>query len=144
MKTCSTCKDEKPLSEFQVRKASKDGLTSSCKTCLKARDAARYINEKDYRLARHKEYMKTDTGKMAHKKAMEAWKSRNKIRRAAHVILGHAVRDGRVTPLPCFCCGAKAVAHHPDYSAPLDVVWLCPSHHKQAHAMRIQSLPLAA
>jgi hypothetical protein len=43
----------------------------------------------------------------------------------------------------CFKCGIektpahdeKPEAHHPDYSAPLDVVWLCSAHHKQAHAL---------
>jgi len=135
MKTCSACNERKPISDFQVRKASKDGLTSSCKDCLKIRDAARYINEKDYRLARHRLYMKTDNGRMAHKKATDAWKDRNAVRRAANVILGHAVRDGRVIKFPCFICGSKAHAHHPDYDRPLDVIWLCPKHHKEAHAI---------
>lgn len=30
---------------------------------------------------------------------------------------------------------SKPEAHHPDYANPLDVVWLCPAHHKQAHAL---------
>ena len=135
MKTCSACNEEKPISDFQVRKASNDGLTSSCKSCLKIRDAARYIKEKDYRLARHKLYMKTDNGRIAHKKASQAWKGRNAVRRAANLILGHAVRAGKVIRLPCFVCGAKAHAHHPDYDRPLDVIWLCPKHHKEAHKL---------
>ena len=35
---------------------------------------------------------------------------------------------------PCWVCGAeKVVAHHADYSRPLDVVFLCLSHHRQLH-----------
>ncbi len=135
MKTCSSCNENKPTSEFQVRKASRDGLTAACKDCLKNRDAKRYSREKHRRAERHKEYMKTSAGKDAHKKASEAWRDRNRVRRAAHTILGNAVRSGRVTPLPCFCCGEKAEAHHPDYSTPLAVVWLCPAHHKETHAL---------
>jgi hypothetical protein len=32
-------------------------------------------------------------------------------------------------------CESRPQAHHPDYSKPLDVVWLCDDHHKQAHAL---------
>jgi len=46
-----------------------------------------------------------------------------------------ALRDGKIIALPCFVCGLKAEAHHPNYDAPLDVIWLCPPHHKQTHAL---------
>ena len=82
-----------------------------------------------------KAYKKTEEGKAAHARAVKAWKEKNALRRAAQVILGNAVRDGRITPLPCFVCGEKAEAHHPNYDSPLDVVWLCPTHHKETHAM---------
>ena len=45
-----------------------------------------------------------------------------------------ALRSGRLVKSPCWCCGSDEVeAHHPDYSAPLDVIWLCPLHHKEIH-----------
>jgi hypothetical protein len=69
------------------------------------------------------------------KQSYAAWKTSHPKRRAAQVKLGNAVRDGKVVPLPCLICGEKAEAHHPDYDRPLDVVWLCPPHHKQAHAL---------
>lgn len=135
MKKCSCCKQEKTCSEFQVRKASKDGLTASCKQCLHARDKERYPKEKARRLEGHKRYMKSESGKLSHKQSVDKWKSINSNRRAAHVILGNAVRDGRAHKLPCFICGEKAEAHHPDYDRPLDVMWLCRAHHNQAHAL---------
>lgn len=58
--------------------------------------------------------------------------------RAAHVALGNAVRDGKVIAWPVCAipdCAGKPEAHHTHYDAPLEVVWLCPAHHKQAHAM---------
>ena len=37
--------------------------------------------------------------------------------------------------MPCEICGDSIVeAHHDDYSKPLEVRWLCQSHHKQWHA----------
>lgn len=35
---------------------------------------------------------------------------------------------------PCEICGSiKSHRHHPDYDKPLEVVYLCAYHHKQAH-----------
>ncbi len=45
-----------------------------------------------------------------------------------------AIQKGELVPQPCEICGAENVhAHHPDYTRPLDVRWLCPVHHKAAH-----------
>ena len=140
MKTCSCCGKSKPLAEFQVRKASKDGFTSSCKSCLKQRDSARYEKERAYRAANHKKYMATPEGKYAHARAIAEWKSKNAVRYAANVILSNAVKRGKIQKQPCWVCGENAEAHHPDYDRPLDVVWLCNTHHREVHAMasRIQ------
>ena len=37
MKICAKCKENKPLNEFSVRKASKDGLYYRCKDCFNKR-----------------------------------------------------------------------------------------------------------
>lgn len=134
MKTCSTCATEKPKSEFQTRIASKDGLTAACKQCLSARDAKRYEKEREIRSARQKMYISTPEGKAAHKRAIKNWQEKNQIRRAAHVILNNALRNKTVIPQQCWECGKKAEAHHPDYSRPLDVVWLCKKHHREVHS----------
>lgn len=37
---------------------------------------------------------------------------------------------------PCETCNSKgAVMHHPDYSFPLYVIWLCPKHHSWIHSV---------
>lgn len=139
MKKCSCCGQLKPESEFQKRAASKDGLTASCRQCLKARDAARYPKEKERRAAGNKAYTQTERGAQVATAAKQKWQAYNKRKRAAHVALGNAVRDGRVTPWPVCAvpeCNHKPEAHHPDYDAPLAVVWLCPSHHKRVHSQQ--------
>lgn len=51
--------------------------------------------------------------------------------------LNLAVYHGRVKRQPCEVCGATpAQAHHADYSKPLDVEWLCPTHHREADAVK--------
>jgi hypothetical protein len=48
----------------------------------------------------------------------------------AEQIASAARRRGFLIPEPCTICGAlKVDAHHPDYSKPLEVVWLCRKHH---------------
>jgi hypothetical protein len=46
---------------------------------------------------------------------------------------GVYLRRGKIERQPCIVCSAFAQMHHPDYSKPLDVVWLCESHHREHH-----------
>lgn len=51
-----------------------------------------------------------------------------------HGQVQRAVATGRLIKLPCVICGDPiSQGHHPDYSRPLDVVWLCSYHHSQVH-----------
>jgi len=54
---------------------------------------------------------------------------------AAHGAVKTAIRQGKLTRQPCRDCGTseRVQAHHEDYAKPLDVVWLCPKHHREAH-----------
>lgn len=45
-----------------------------------------------------------------------------------------AVAKGKLLKEPCQeCYNPKADAHHPDYSKPLEIVWLCRKHHLRLH-----------
>lgn len=62
------------------------------------------------------------------------WKDRNPEKVWAHVALKSAMRRGLVIQRPCLVCGdQKSEAHHPDYSRPAYVVWLCRQCHKDEH-----------
>ena len=55
-------------------------------------------------------------------------------RNRAHGLRYWAVKNGKLKPKPCKICGDLNVhSHHPDYSKPLEVIWLCPKHHKRQH-----------
>ena len=46
-----------------------------------------------------------------------------------------AVKRGEIKRRPCEVCGEpKSHGHHEDYSRPLDVMWLCSTHHAKRHA----------
>ena len=63
------------------------------------------------------------------------WQKKNPEKRAVHIIVGNAIRSGKITKSPCERCGKlKGVhAHHEDYSKPFDVMWLCKKHHGERH-----------
>ena len=63
-----------------------------------------------------------------------AWRERNLRKHAAHVVVTNALASGALIRYPCWVCGDVAQAHHANYDAPLDVIWLCRKHHAQVHA----------
>ena len=57
------------------------------------------------------------------------------VKKRARTIYKTALRRGKLVRTPCHICGATEVeGHHPDYSRPLDVVWLCKKHHQEIHS----------
>jgi hypothetical protein len=86
------------------------------------------------RVRARKTYSKTVAGREAHRRAHIAWIERNGLKRAAHILVGNAIRGGNLVKLPCEKCGSKkAQAHHDDYAKPLNVRWLCTKHHREVH-----------
>jgi hypothetical protein len=56
------------------------------------------------------------------------------IRATARLAVTSAVKSGKMTRDPCERCGSlKVEGHHPDYSKPLLVRWLCRKHHREVH-----------
>lgn len=126
MKNCSSCGELKPLDHFQKRKASKDGLTASCKGCLKIRDKAKH--DKKATSWCRVPYVNIEP--------RAAYVMRNGRKRYAHEQLNYAVKVGKVLKREkCERCGNQELVHghHDDYNKPLIVMWLCPKCHKQRH-----------
>jgi hypothetical protein len=134
-KECFKCKTIKPLDEFYKHPYMADGHVNKCKECNK-KDVTKHrekniekLREYDRKRSNlpHRVQLRKDIGKR--------WKKNHPDRKKAQQILRKAVMNGFIKKQLCWVCGEKAEAHHPDYSSPLDVVWLCSSHHKQAHAL---------
>lgn len=133
MKLCRSCNTEKDELEFGKRTASKDGLAHKCKQCQKEYDAARLRDPK--RMKARRDYQKTEKGKAAHNRAAKRWAAKNTVKRAAHILVGNAIRKGDIQPLPCEVCfnTHDVHAHHDDYAKPLEVRWLCSKCHNDWH-----------
>ncbi len=150
-KRCTKCKVEKTKSEFYKHKKMSDGYLSECKECVKKRIRAHRVENLDriqaydrmrgslpHRVAARNEYQKTDAYRESHRNACDKWQTKHPERRKASHIVGNAIRDGKLIPWPICAepdCRDKPQAHHPDYSSPLDVVWLCSKHHSMAHSL---------
>lgn len=117
MKICKKCGAELPLTSFYTHKQMADGHLSFCKDCVRTRVLAhRSLNLEMIRAYdRSRGYRVYD---------------RNKER--ARQLVYNAVRRGELQKQPCWC-GAPGEAHHHDYSRPLDVDWLCKTHHGMEH-----------
>lgn len=58
-----------------------------------------------------------------------------KFKEAQRGLTRWAIRRGMIRRGPCSVCGGKhAIAHHPDYFKPFDVVWMCSQCHASEHA----------
>jgi len=70
-----------------------------------------------------------------HRPAYADLSPREIARQRARARLRSAVRRGIVRRLPCLVCGATrgVHGHHEDYRFPLDVMWVCPTHHRWIH-----------
>lgn len=133
-KTCFKCGQVKSLSDFYRHPRMADGHLGKCKECARD-DVSRH---RDENIDRIREYDRMRGG-LPNRLAKNAersveWRKSNPDRRAAQMSVQYAIRSGKLSPLPCWVCNKKAEAHHPDYSQPLDVVWLCRIHHAQVHA----------
>ena len=149
MKKCKDCGRVLELDQFYVHSQMADGHLNKCKDCVRIRvgghrechlDRIREYDRQRGRTQEHREatrrYAQTPEGRAISNRAKRAWIERNKLARAAHIILENALRDGRITKRACEVCGSKvAHGHHDDYAKPLDVRWLCSKHHAEHHVL---------
>jgi hypothetical protein len=135
-KNCFKCLKNKSLDNFYKHAQMLDGHLNKCKECTKADTIKNRLDKIDY-------YRSYDMARASapHRKTMavevnDKWKAQFPNRRKAQNLLSSAVKLQKIQKLPCIVCGVeKTEAHHPDYDRPLDVIWMCPPHHKQTHAM---------
>jgi|SRR5208283_420346 len=62
------------------------------------------------------------------------YQANNPLKHQVHIIVMRELRNGILIKGLCEGCGSiKVDAHHDDYSKPLDIRWLCRSHHRLWH-----------
>lgn len=134
-KTCFKCGIKQSLDAFYRHPKMADGHLNKCKRCTRLDVRTNYDNNADKYRAYDSKRNSDPARKARNVAAFERSSKKYPDRKRAADIAAQAVRSGKLTRHPCFVCGESAQAHHPDYSRPLDVVWLCLPHHRQAHAI---------
>lgn len=149
-KQCFKCGEVKDLSAFYKHPQMPDGHVNKCKECNKRDVRENRVKRLDYyreydkeramrpdRVEARKLYQASDRGKEVLKKIHKRYAEKNPIKRAAQIMVGNAVRDGRLNkPKHCESCNQspkRLHGHHDDYAQPLNVRWLCPKCHKEWH-----------
>jgi hypothetical protein len=133
-KTCRKCGEQKPLSEYYKHPTMADGHSSMCKSC-RSEYAIAYGKSKHGK-AVIKKANSDPKRRDAFKKNIERWRKNNPHKRRAHSKVSNSLRAGKIErPSECSSCGdtGKIHGHHDDYSKPLEVIWLCPSCHRERH-----------
>lgn len=146
-KICTACKESKPVSEFYKHTMTADGFYPTCKKChCRKCKENRQSDIRSYR-QKQRERCRTlkgkETAQKAYKKAFASgeltqrtkeWRKQNPEKYQAHLAVKKSLRHGVLKKKECAICGDKAQAHHEDYSKPLEVIWLCQTHHSNLHA----------
>lgn len=112
-----------------------DGYLSKCIECKKKQREAYAKSDvgretiRQYEIKRLKDPKRKEKARRYQKihrsKYPEKYRARSRV--------GNALRDGVLFRKNCEVCGnEKSEAHHEDYSKPLEVIWLCKKHHREA------------
>lgn len=144
-KACFKCLEQKSIEQFYAHVRMPDGYLNKCKDCAKADALALYKQhmQDPAWVARERVRTRNRNAKLraAGKKSKQtyenarAWIDRHPMKRRAHGMARNALLRGRIVRADaCQDCGQRAPLdmHHPDYSRPLDVVWVC----KPCHGIR--------
>lgn len=133
-KVCIACGESKPLDLFYRHPGMADGHLGRCKECQKslARQTrlAKLEHVREYDRQRASLGHRRELTKRTVRRERELHPEKSRARSAVQ----RAIRAGSLARRPCEVCGrADSHAHHDDYGRPLDVRWLCPVHHSEAH-----------
>lgn len=136
-KPCSRCKRWLSLLGFYRDSRLSSGYSSRCKQCEYQGHLnyshQYYRTNRDRILRQCAQYRQTPQGKRFARREDIRQRTLHPEKYQARYIANTAIQSGALKRLPCECCGAKAEAHHDDYSKPLEVRWLCRLHHQQHH-----------
>lgn len=131
MKKCKKCFKEKSEDNFYFNKFH-NVYYGICKDCQK-NSTRTYRIENQEKIKKTKEIYRKSHLKQAlvH---INNWRSKNPEKCKAQELVASKIRKGEIKRGNCSVCGKeRAEAHHPDYSKPLKIVWLCKKHHVEEH-----------
>jgi len=153
-KTCFKCHKVKPTSDFYKHSQMGDGYLGKCKECTKS-DVKKHRRDniekvRAYDKTRYRENPARKDGILRYRettRARELAYARTKARRKkwpdrerAHRAVQYDLSVGKLIKGPCTKCGSEVnvQAHHPDYSLPHHVIWLCVRCHLKTHGVDVR------
>lgn len=150
-KQCFKCKESKPLSEFYKHPMMGDGRLGKCKKCAKkdvadrvdrlSKNPAWLASERERCRKKQEKYRKLGLYLKVNPETRSRWIMKNPHKVKAHQLSSRAVRSGKlIKKNACEMCGASGVKiekHHPDYSKPLFVQWLCVKCHGKTRRLDV-------
>ena len=142
-KHCTRCGIKKRLEEYSPDKRKKDGRYAACRTCCsaylrtpKAKGVARKYRQTPKAQEARKQYDNTPDRKRRKTEHQRKFRTKNPDKHRAHGLVSNALKRGELyRPNSCSSCGVECApdGHHPDYSKPLEVEWLCKPCHVTEH-----------
>ncbi len=118
-------------------KCAREGERASWREYGKRNKAARkklgkVIRQRDpaHQRDRNRKWAQTPSGRQSVRAKDRRMRERFPEKYAARQEVLKALRRGDLIKAPCRCGATKVQGHHPDYSKPLDVIWLCDPCHR--------------
>lgn len=131
-KQCFKCRKVKEIDRFYVHPQMGDGHLNKCISCTKKDVHRRYYDPESrqriikYEVERFKDPKRKEKIRGYAQKMRAKYPGKYKARSK----VSNAIRCGKLKRQPCMKCGdEKSQAHHTDYRKPLEVLWLCRTHH---------------
>ena len=156
MKECTKCHKDLPDSSFNQASRNKNGLRAECRNCQhakyreytkggkariaqsrwtdtdKGRESSRRSDRKRNQSEHRREYKRKY---VAQRRMMASAKAKDVARYTLNNAIkgGHLQRGTTCQYADTGACSGKLLAHHDDYTKPLDVRWLCSKHDYDTH-----------
>ena len=95
----------------------------------KHKETVKKYNRTEKAPARTKRFLSTEKGKIYNRGKARRQRDRHPERCEARIIANKYLEKGK----PCIICGLPGERHHPNYTKPLEVIFLCKKHHMEFH-----------
>lgn len=94
-----------------------------------------YAKNKKKHTAHNKEWRKNNRSKINAYISKYRQNELEKFKNRARAKIEYRIKTGKLVRQNCSVTGCTVIgqAHHPDYSKPLEIVWLCRKHHTELH-----------
>jgi hypothetical protein len=142
---CPECKEVKPVTDYYGDRTHLLGYKYICKACHKIKQAKIYYRNPKKKMEKDKQSKTYEKRKKKGLLSVTAKKMREKYpeKYITRYETKKLIQQGKIKKSPCIVClNPKSEAHHPDYSNPLLVVWLCRCHHMYNHRKYKFPLPI--